>query len=177
MGPGTITGASTGIYVGMTRLTVQDVVLQQNGFGSGNLAIDASVGRLYVSNVTADSSVSGKRIRADHLTITRNGDGNCIMGDRLAGSDITVTGCHTGVTADVVKVTRLDASNNFTIGVSARKVKLVDSTVTGNIWIGYPLDILSDTMPKLTNTTCGTSAQPADTPPYFGATWGVCADD
>jgi hypothetical protein len=171
-GPGTITGASTGIYVGMTRLTVHDLVLQQN-----NLAIDASVGRLDVRNVTADSSVSGGRIRADHLTVTRDGDGNCIMGGQLRGSDITVTGCHTGVTAGVVRVTRLDASDNFTIGVTAKKVKLTDSVVTGNIFIGHPLDILTDSMPKLVNTTCGTSAQRDDSPTGVGPTWGVCAND
>jgi hypothetical protein len=74
-----------------------------------------------------------------------------------------------------VRVTRLDDRDNAIIGVTATRVRLVDSVVTGNTFIGDPLDILSRRRPLLVNTSCDASAQWIDD--TVGPTWGVCAGD
>ena len=174
VGPGVIAGSSTGITGGMTRVTVSGVTLRDNEY-----SIDVALGKLLVSNVDSTSTVSGisaRAIRADHVTVTTNYAGNCIFGKQISGSDVTVSGCHGGVDMlGSVRLTRLDARNNLTIGVAGEHVTLVDSIVTGNIFIGQPLDILTATPPRLVSTQCGTSARVENH--VIGPTWGVCAND
>jgi hypothetical protein len=44
-------------------------------------------------------------------------------------------------------VTRLDARDNVTVGITAKSVRLEDSVVTGNTFLGAPLDMLTRRRP------------------------------
>jgi hypothetical protein len=177
VGPGAINGSLTGIAGGLkTRVSISDVDLSDNQVG-----IQVVRGTLDLTNVTIASlttgMVSSRSIRAQTLTVTTNGHGDCILGDGIRGTDVTVTGCFTGIgVLGSVRIDGLTAVDNVTIGVSASRVRLMDSVVTGNTFIGQPLDILSSKRPVLLGTSCGVSRQklPDGT---IGATWGVCADD
>jgi hypothetical protein len=177
VGPGAITGAGTGISGGLrTRVTIRDVDLSHNQDG-----IDVALGKLDLTNVTIESDRSGivgaKTIHAQTLTVTTNGNGDCILGDSIHGTDVTVTGCYTGIgVLGSARLQRLNAIGNVTIGVDAGRVRLIDSAVTGNIFIGQPLDILSKRRPLLIRTSCGVSRQKL-IDGSVGPTWGVCADD
>jgi len=174
IGPGVITGAATGIVGAKTRMTITSVTLTGN-----RNAIDLPLGRLDLIDVTSSSTfagISGGDIRATRLAVTTNSGGNCIMGSKLRGVDVTVTGCHTGITMlRSVRVEGLDDRDNLTVGVTATRVRLINSVVTGNIFIGQALDILSRRRPVLTNTTCDASAQWIND--TVGPAWGVCAGD
>ncbi len=175
VGPGAITGASTGISGAIkSRVTVRDVDLSANQIG-----IDLSLGALDVTNVTVASDrtgILGRTIRAQTLSVTTNGNGDCILGSTIRGTDVTVTGCFTGIgMLASARLQRLNATGNETIGVVATRVRLLDSVVTGNIFIGEPLDILSQKRPAVVRTSCGVSRQIVDD--VVGATWGVCTDD
>ena len=173
-GPGTITGARTAFASGQTRMTIRDVTLVGNR-GS----IDVPLGRVDLTDVTASSSVGGVRaetVRATRVTVTTNGGGDCILGGTFRGTDVTVTGCHTGIAMQYgVRATRLDDRDNVTVGVVGSRVRLVDSVVTGNTFLGQPLDLLSRRRPSLLLTTCDASAQLIDQ--TVGPAWGVCAGD
>lgn len=175
VGPGTITGAGTGIAGALkTRVTIRDVDLSENDF-----ATDVPLGTVDLTSVTVEShhsGISAGTVRAQTLTVTTNDSGDCILGRTIRGTDVTVTGCHTGIGAlGSARLQRLTATGNVTIGVSAARVRLLDSVVTGNIFIGQPLDILSTRRPSVIRTTCGVSRQLIGD--VVGATWGVCADD
>jgi hypothetical protein len=174
-GPGTITGGVTAIRGAIkTRMIVTNVTLTNN-----LNAIDVALGRADLTDVTSSSTRSGVwagNIRATRVSVNVDFAGDCILGGTLRGTDVTVSGCHTGVYMQrAVRVTRLDDRDNLTVGVLATRVRLVDSVVTGNIFIGSPLDILSPRRPVLLNTSCDASAQLIDD--TVGPTWGVCAGD
>jgi hypothetical protein len=177
-GPGTITGARTAI-TGARGITLSNVALTGNE-GS----IDAPLGRLRLTDVTADSSrygIRGKRVDVTNVQVT-NAGGDCILGKIIRGSGVTVSGCHTGIgSTRSVRLVGLSATTNQSVGLSALgSVELTDSTVTGNSFLADPLDLVTRRLPKLVNTTCGTSGrllrQPGGTY-LIGAPWGVCADD
>jgi hypothetical protein len=140
--------------------------------------VQSQPGSLDVTNVSVDSlgfGVSAKKISANGLTVTTARQ-DCILGDRLRGTNVTVSGCATGISlTGSARVTGLDARGNVTVGITARAVRLEDSTVTGNMFLGAPLDLLTRRMPRLVNTTCDVSRQ--FTGDAVGPTWGVCASD
>ena len=174
VGPGVITGAALGVAGGAARVTMQNVVLAAN-----RDSIDVPLGRLYMTDVTAHSTSGGIRasnIVAERVTVDVDFNGDCILGDRFRGTDVIVTGCYTGIgMLSSVRAVRLDDRNNLTIGVSTSRARLVDSLITGNIFIGQPLDLLTRRRPVLVRTTCDASAQLVDQ--TVGPTWGVCAGD
>jgi hypothetical protein len=88
----------------------------------------------------------------------------------VKGSNITATANGNGVASfGSIELTGLVATDNtYLWGVQGKRVKLIDSTVTGSPYA----DIRSDKLPELTNTVCGTSYR-NDT----GGSWGVCTDD
>jgi hypothetical protein len=174
IGPGVITGAALGVAGGAARVTMQDVTLGANRDG-----IDVPLGRLYMTDVTSHSTNGGIRARnivAERVTVDVDFNGDCILGDSFRGTDVIVTGCHTGIgMLSRVRAVRLDDRNNLTTGVSTNRARLVDSIVTGNIFIGHPLDLLTGRRPVLIRTTCDASAQIVDQ--TVGPSWGVCTGD
>ena len=173
-GPGTIRGGLTNVMSGYGTLSLSDVTLE----GASEGAVQSQPGSLVVTNVSVTSlgfGVSARKIVASHLTVATV-QHDCILGNILRGSDITVSGCATGVSlSGSARVTRLDARDNVTVGITARAVRLEDSVVTGNRFLGAPLDILTRRRPLLVNTSCDVSKQLVDG--QIGATWGVCASD
>ena len=138
----------------------------------------ASERRRRVTNQAHHGAIVGpgtRNILANHLTVM-TAQHDCILGNRLRGSDVTVSGCETGITlSGTARVTRLDARDNVTVGIPAKSVRLGDSVVTGNTFLGAPLDMLTRRRPLLVNTTRGVREQLLRD--VVGATWGVCASD
>jgi hypothetical protein len=177
----TITGGWTRVNCpdGACRVTGPGVL---SGGGSG-IGINSS-GSIFASDVTAqDNAVGlyGVRMRLQNVTATANTSHGINAFGGVSGSDVTVTdNGDTGLSLDFrgnVVITRLVATGNGWAGVICDfgRVKLTDSTVTGN---EFPdefepplLDLFSAKRPKLTNTTCDHSLGPD------GSTWGVCTGD
>lgn len=129
--------------------------------------------------------------------------GNGLRGDKVTAHDLTVTNATFGVIArERLTLTNATVSNHATAGVSGKKLTLVAATVTGNGSIGVsanyggpavrlvdstvtgngidPIcslnpcgDVGGTRLPRLENTTCGTSLQYDED----GGNWGVCAND
>lgn len=138
------------LFEGVTvrRLEVSDVTAYANG-GTGI----HSIGTLKATNASSyDNSVGLYAV------------------SKIIGSNISATGNYGGVNSPgTIKIVNLVASNSTgSYGVQARRLLLVDSTVTGNA-LG---DIATKLFPVLVNTTCGTSVGPDQT-----MSWGVCAND
>jgi hypothetical protein len=131
------------------RLAASDVT----SYGNGGAGVHA-IGKLVANGVVAYGNVG------QGLFAVR----------RLEGTGVTATGNGIGVESfgsiDLSDLTATD--NTYSYGVFARRVRLTDSTVTGNAQI----DIRSRSLPRLENTTCGTSVRDPDQ-----TTWGVCAND
>jgi hypothetical protein len=175
IGPGVITGAALGVAGGAAaRATLQNLTLADN-----RSSIDVPLGRLDMTDVTSHSTDEGIRardVRAERVSVDVDFAGDCILGRSFRGTDVVVTGCYTGIgMLSRVRAVRLDDRNNLTIGVSTNRARLVDSVVTGNDFIGQPLDLLTQRRPVLVRTTCDASAQRLDS--TVGPTWGVCAGD
>jgi hypothetical protein len=173
-GPGTIRGGLTNVVSGYGHLALSDVSLEDATEG----AVQSEPGSLELTNVSVNSlgfGVSARKILANGLTVT-TAQHDCILGRQLRGSDVTVSGCATGISlTSTARVVRLDDRDNVTVGITAKAVLLEDSTVTGNKFLGAPLDILTRRVPQLVNTTCDVSRQRIGD--AVGATWGVCASD
>lgn len=133
-------------------LKATDVQAHRNGL-TGIRALRAQL----TSVATSDNTGAGlvvDALRAVGVTTTSNGtDG--VWSDRRA------------------KITAMVASGNGFGGVVARKVTLIDSTVTGN---NNSYDVSSLLRPAFANTTCGRSCQRVGDNLCAG-TWGVCAGD
>jgi len=158
-GPGVLTGGGTGTGI----------------YSNGNLS---------ATDVTAEDNavgLYGVQMRLQNVTATANTSHGINAFGGVKGSDVTVTdNGDTGLSLDFrgnVVITRLTATGNGWAGVICDfgRVKLTDSTVTGN---EFPdqfepplLDIFSAKRPKLVNTTCDHSLGPTD------STWGVCSGD
>jgi len=164
VGPGTITGGLTNVVSGYGTLSLMDVTLLDGING----AVQSQPGSLEVTNVSVRSlgfGISARNILANHLTVI-TAQHDCV----------TVSGCETGITlSGTARVTRLDARDNVTVGITAKSVRLGDSVVTGNTFLGAPLDMLTRRRPLLVNTTRGVREQLLRD--VVGATWGVCASD
>jgi hypothetical protein len=108
-------------------------------------------------------SVGGVRTRlfATNVTVTHQIDNPNAFG----GSQVAVGGY--GVVG-----TNLVATDNIGFGVVAfKRLRLVDSTVTGNNGFERGLDIESNARPHLVDTVCGRSVD------EFNVPWGVCTND
>lgn len=131
---------------------------------------------LVASDVTASGNHEfglGAVRQATVHDITVNGNGIGIFGGKLlVGDNVTASNNDTnGVDTcgfGHTDLTNVVANQNGLFGVCGDSVALADSTVLDN---GYR-DVASRlTMPVLTNTVCGTSADQNSLP------WGVCAND
>jgi hypothetical protein len=74
-----------------------------------------------------------------------------------------------------LRIDGLTATGNGAFGVEGKRVRLFNSTVTGNEG-GHPsnppfVDVVSTRRPRLVNTVCDHSLGPD------GITWGVCSGD
>ena len=84
-----------------------------------------------------------------------------------------------GVDGGKVNITGLTATGNgfadqaYGAGVFAGPIRLVNPNVTGNLYEGEPIDIVTGRRPRLINTTCGRSLDLLAEP----QSWGVCAGD
>jgi len=173
-GPGTLSGYQRAIYGerGSGTVDVSDLTLVDNAD-----SIDV-VGRLNATRVDASSTRYGVRsskpMVLNQVTVTNSG-GDGILGKKILGDDVTVSGCQTAIATDgIVQLSRLNAHDNI-YGVDARRMRLTDSTVTTNT----SDDLLSRSKPVLTNTSCETSARLVRTKGGYlvGGSWGVCAGD
>lgn len=171
-GPGALSGYGRAIYGERGTVDVTEVTLVDNGE-----SIDVN-GRLNATRVDASSSQYGVRsskpMVLNQVTVTNSG-GDCILGKKIFGDDVTVTGCHTGIAANgAVQLSHLNSHDNLSAGIDARRVKLADSTLAAN-----HTDVLTRSKPVLTNTTCETSARLLRIKGGYsiGAPWGVCAND
>jgi hypothetical protein len=146
-------GFTVGIQGPGARVSLTDTTMQ------GILAIGADVRRLDV----------------DGVTIALLAPGNCITAffSRVAGKDLTLAGCDSGITAGrSVSLTGLTSSGGI-FGVMAKRVKLVDSSVTGSA----VADVASGRFPRLTNTSCDRSVQLDSSGVATATPWGVCTND
>jgi hypothetical protein len=181
-GPGEISGGNYAIGGDTRRMTVSDVDIH-------DVAIQGITGqKVVLTNVTvmhseANGIIAYKQLTAENVVAS----GNEYVGmssPRVSGTDVTANdNGYSGVDCSrKCKLTRLTATGNgFTdipvgagAGVQGGSVRLVDSTVTGNVLDNtLPLDVDSFRRPRLFNTTCDHSRRRGDP----NATWGVCAAD
>lgn len=173
-GPGAVTGFPDGV-TGGTRCSIraEDLTVSGNS-GSG---IGESTATLRLRNVTASGNgtggVSGRNVVVDGVTANDNGIIG-VFGTRIRGHNLTANdnAGGPGVRAFTsMRVTNLTALNNAGFGVWAGGARLDASTVTGS----QLQDIATTRRPRLTSTTCGTSAR-MDGNQIVG-TWGVCTND
>ena len=195
-GPGTIYGADTGIE-GIGRIRVSGVSIHGTGRGITTTK-DFPRGKLKLTDVTiTDSSdasngvgVVANKVVADGLTVTGMPfDG--IVVQRISGQNVVASGNGPGIPslgvgfgigADAaIHLVNLTANDNDGFGVFAGKIKLRDSTVTGNRGaITSPntgkmtsdIDVFTDRRPRLVNTVCGRSYDPG-----LETSWHVCQND
>lgn len=139
-----------------------------------NLSEGTCVGRLVASDVTSYNHAGGIGLQANGSMLVTNvaahDNGIGIFGtSRVRGTNVVATGNGNGVESfRRVYLINLVATNSTALfGVSAPRIRLTDSTVTGSA----RADIASRYRPRLVNTTCGTSLD------YNSGTWGVCAND
>ena len=173
-GPGEIVGGEIG--VGAYRLVIQDVsihgahqgvvaptvVVATNVTADGNGLFGLYAGRLTATNVSASNNANAgifsPRIRGTGVTTNDNGEQGLVVYRRF-------------------KLTGLTAQNNGAGGIySTGGGLLIDSTVSGNLYEGASLDLLTAHRPVLRNSTCGASAQ-LDETGEPGPSWGVCSGD
>lgn len=128
--------------------------------------------------------IAGAMLYAHDVTTTGNGVGLYVFGQKGRIEDAVVTGnSDDGIRVGNTTLARVTVSGNGGHGVVAYSgsFKIVDSTVDGNAIGAYCsdpsancADLTSRKRPKVSNTTCGTSAGSGDGSP---ATWGLCGGD
>lgn len=142
-GPGEITGGNCSVY-------------EENSVRSR---------RMMVRNVTMHDTAGalggvGTRLTLENVTVTRQSSNDAPDSQRIA------------VSAGVVLGTNVTVTDNVGLGIfAARRLRLVDSTVTGNHGYGEDYDFVSIHRPQLFNVTCGVGVDGVDKP------WGFCAND
>lgn len=176
-GPGEIIGGYGAILGAANRLNIRDVDIH-----GGRLGIDIPFGKVAADHLTATVdlfAVRVARLRARSVSV-RAINGNAVLVDRsFRGEDVTVTDSHTGIQSlGRVSAKRLTATGNVAMGVFALgRVKIVDSVVSGNTFIGAPADIASAYPPRVVNTTCVRSVQLDPDGVMLSGGWDVCAGD
>jgi len=148
-GPATIRDADTGLNVTGSRARFSDLNFDNN---SNNILCD----------------VSTTKLRGERVNI--NGGGQLgIQAARVHIAGLTITGASPGIRA---QGTTLEGGSSITGslgGIQGGKVRLVNSTVTGNT----PWDLQTLTRPRLTASTCDRSQNLANEL----QNWGVCSLD
>jgi hypothetical protein len=182
LGPGVLTrvGAGPGgggvVSNGKGRVIVTGVVL--DGFA---IAIEAPFARLSLTNTTIQNSILGadaRRIDVDNVTITTvaSPSNTCLTAftNRIRGQDVTLGGCGVGIQVGrSVDLTRLTWANGSIGVITRRRIRLVDSSVTG----ASTVDVASGRLPRLVNTTCDHSLRLDSSGVITPEPWGVCASD
>jgi hypothetical protein len=143
-----------GTYVGRHKVTLRDVVLEDN------IQWALSARTLVATNLLAHGNAPGgfyaitaATARIDGGDVSGNLAAVAIQGNKLRLDGVTVTG-------------------NAGIGLDAtRSLRLVNGTATGNDAGGAGIDIRSATTPRLVGSTCGRSSD------ENGVAWGVCTAD
>jgi hypothetical protein len=180
-GVGDLSGGDYGITGAPRRVIVSDVVVHDVAIHG--ISVNQ---KLEVTNVTAQRAGSSgvvaiKRLTATGLVASDNGDFG-IDSARIRGTNIIANGNgYSGVSCRHCLVTGLVANdngfNNVPVGagggVQATRATLFNSTVTGNVVDGVPVDIDTFGHPHLVSTTCDHSRERKDTT----RSWGVCQLD
>jgi hypothetical protein len=166
-----------------------DHVEIHHNFLDGTAVRNLSASQVSAHHHVRGSGLSAHRLIVEDVTATANNTG--LAAERVVeGRDVTVehnvgpdpnsaggAGIYGG---RVVRLTNALVRDNQNPGVTARRVALEDSTVTGNgTGPTHPMvDILAATRPVLSNTLCLHSEAYATTnPPPTSPNWGVCQDD
>ena len=153
------------------RVTMDHVVVHDNSQEG------VAVRKITASHVTAYGNHESGLTASSTLIVNDvdshdNAYGNGLYGGRLVkGSDATLSGNYNGVsTTRKVELANLSSIGNTGVaGVQGRRVRLTNSTVTGNT-----IDILAESAPILVGTTCGTSRVAGTS---TSEEWGVCTND
>ena len=174
-GPGQISGGRFAVLA--SRLDIADVDVHDTIQG-----ITASE-RMTATNVTANNNyfngVFTYRLRASNLTASNNTVDGVVAGKRFVGTNIIVrNNGFSGLVATRFRISALVAEDNGSSGVySLGTGVLYDSVLSGNLYEGAGLDLLTHGRPRLIRSTCGFSARFADDSNEPGAPWGVCSGD
>jgi hypothetical protein len=179
-GPGEIRNATSyAVYGYRGRATITDLVFRDNELG-----IDLPLHRAALTNVVATdnrgTAIRVGRLAALNVVASDNGGPGILVSRAAKGSDVTVSrNADAGLVARSVRMVRLTVTDNVSTGLtSLGAVKLEDSVLTGNIFIGQPADLVSRGAPQLLGTTCDASVSLGPPPTYaLGGSWGVCAND
>jgi hypothetical protein len=124
------------------------------------------------------------KLRLQDVTI-RDNPGSAVAncsGLKIKASDIIVSNNAAGLCGDGLRLDRATITDNDFAGVFSwtARVRLRDSTVTGNNAGGDNFDIATHKRPRLRGTTCDRSVQLPDFPGLAGPaspSWGVCTND
>ncbi len=124
-GPSTLSGYQRAIYGEHGTVDVSDVTLVDNVN-----SIDVN-GRLNATQVDASSSQYGVRsskpMVLNHVTVTHSG-GDGILGKKILGDDVTVTGCHTGIsTRGLVRLSHVNSHDNQSAGIVTKRSTTADA--------------------------------------------------
>jgi hypothetical protein len=148
-------GFAVGIQAPFARITLTDTIIQNVYLG-----------------------VEGHRLDIDDVTIATVVDSNttCLTGftGRIRGQDLSLSGCGTGIQVGrAVDLTRLTWAGGGVGVITEKRVKLVDSSVTG----GSIVDVASGRLPRLLGTTCDHSFRVDSEGHITAEPWGVCGSD
>jgi hypothetical protein len=179
VGPGTIAGNWVAVNLeSKVRLSIRHVTILDADVAILGRAIKHDPNHIENYYVTIDNAynwaISGQRIRAQRLTVTGSAPASIgtVHAHSLKGTNIDISNNHsTGIIAEKVRVENLTANGNEGVGIDAGRVILRGSEVTGNAAGLSGVDILSDSRPKLVDSTCGLSSGNA------GGDWDVCTND
>jgi hypothetical protein len=154
VGPGMIRGVQVALhYTGRQIVKLSNLTLHNDFFGLLG-GFHGFHGHLIVDGVTFDHvyqpTVDIKTLEGQHVTYVNNS---------------------APLRARFITLDDVNCTGNLGAAVSGIRVTLSNSTLSGN---AAP-DIVSHTMPVLTNTTCERSAHDRPLFPIVG--WGVCAND
>jgi hypothetical protein len=153
---------------GRARVTLEHVDFHDLTFDA------AAVGKLSATDVTASDN-GGQGLGAERKTVVADVVANnnvrghgVFSGGVLKGTNVSTSGNITGVEAwGTLALVNASSSGNQYFGVTGKRVKLTNSIITGN---GIA-DIASRSLPRLVDTTCGTSMD------FNSNSWGVCEND
>jgi hypothetical protein len=179
-GVGELSGGA-GIVAADKRVIVSDVYVHD--VAGGGIVVNQ---RLALTNVTViragwSGIVANKRLTATNVEASDN-DSFGIDAPRVTGSNVTANGNRfSGVSCRRCVITGLTANGNGVTdiavgaggGLQGGGALLIDSTLTGNVVDGVPVDIDTFRRPHLVNTTCEHSRRRADP----STSWGVCSAD
>jgi hypothetical protein len=165
-----VTAANTGIILGYRgRLRATNLLLD----GDASVSI-----RAVPLSLCADVYKGGK-LALENVTVSGGGVMVAYQG-KITARDLLIQDNATGgISTERLTLTRATVRDNGGIGVLADRMRLSDSEVTGNLYLGSPMDVATGgggQMPSLRDTTCDRSGKFNYNFDYAG-TWGICAGD